>query len=107
MPTWFERFQKRQRELAEGADADLMQANKRRSRVSLCLFGLAIVLILFNLKFPVPTLLEKVLLVVAGVSAAAGIVIGKWAQAEHGFLTDPDPESPPEIFRDNENPPPL
>lgn len=95
---WAERFQKRQQELAEGVDADLVQANRRRSRVALGLVGIAVVLGLLDAKLRIPSLLSVVLRVGSAISAVIGIVLGKWAHAERTFLTQPDPERPPEIF---------
>src|SRR5690242_1644984 len=42
MSNWFARWQKRRRELAEGADADFPEANRQRSRFAFGLIGLAI-----------------------------------------------------------------
>ena len=58
MPGWVERWQKRRRELAEGADADLIQSNRRRFRVAFGLIGLAFVLGLIDAKFHFPAMLE-------------------------------------------------
>lgn len=99
MSGWFTRFQKRQRELADGADADLMEANRQRSRVGTTLMGLAAILGLLSTKFHLPTLLEKALLVACAISGIVGMVLAKWARAEQAFLTKPEPEGPPEIFR--------
>ena len=99
MPGWAERWQKRRRELAEGADADLMQSNRRRFRVGFGLIGLAFVLALMGAKISFPATVEITLRVGAGISGVIGIVLAKWAQQEHTFVSRPDPESPPEIFR--------
>jgi hypothetical protein len=94
------RWQKRRRELAEGADADLMQSNRRRFRVAFGLIGLAFVLGLIDARFHLPDMLNVVVRVGAGISGVVGIVLARWAQQEHAFLTRPDPEGPPEIFKD-------
>lgn len=99
MPVWVERWQKRRRELAEGADADLMQSNRRRFRVAFSLIGLAFVLGLIDAKFRLPAILGIAIRVGAGISAVVGFVLAKWAQQERAFLTRPDPEGPPEIFK--------
>jgi hypothetical protein len=96
---WVERRQKRRLELAEGADADLMRSNHRRYRAAFSLIGLALVLGLIDAKFRLPHTLEIAFRVGVGVSGVVGIVLAKWAQHEHAFLTEPDPEGPPEIFR--------
>jgi hypothetical protein len=65
-------------------------------------FGLllvAVVLGLLGAKLRIPSSLSVVLLVSAGISAAIGIELGVWAKAEYSFLTKPDPERPPEIFK--------
>ena len=94
---WVERYQKRQCELTEGVDADLVQANRRRFRVAFG-GGIAVVLVLLDSKLRLPVLLSIVVRVGAVISGVVGIVLGKWAQAERTFLTRTDPEPPPEIF---------
>jgi hypothetical protein len=101
MHGWFERWQKRRRELAEGTDADLMQSNRRRFRVAFGLIGLAFVMGLIDAKVRLPATLEIVFRVGAGISGVVGIVLAKWAQQEHTFLTRPDLEGPPEIFKNS------
>lgn len=101
MSGWVERWQKRRLEIAAGADEDLMRSNRRRYKVAFGLIGLAFVLGLIDAKFRLPRALEIALRVGIGVSGLVGIVLAKWAQHEHAFLTEPDPERPPEIFRDN------
>jgi hypothetical protein len=95
---WVERYQKRRRELAEGVDADLVQANRRRFRAAFGLVCIAVVLVLLDAKLRLPDLPSVVLRIGALISGVVGIVLGKWAQAEREFLTRPDPEHPPEIF---------
>jgi len=99
MPGWVGRWQKRRRELAEGADADLMQSNRRRFIAAFGLIGFAFVMGLIDAEFRLPATLEIVFRVAAGISGVVGIVLAKWAQQEHAFLTRPDPEGPPEIFK--------
>jgi hypothetical protein len=101
MQGWFERWQKRRRELVEDADADLMQSNRRRFRVAFGLIGLALVMGLVDAKFLLPATLAIIFRVGAGTSVVVGIVLAKWAQHEHAFLTRPDPEGPPEIFKNS------
>jgi hypothetical protein len=100
MPGWFERWEQRRRELAEGADADLVRANRRRFRIGFGLVGLAVLLRLLSARLHPAPLLVTALRIASGISGVAGIVVAKWAQSEHHFLTRPDPEGPPEIFKD-------
>lgn len=99
MSGWLERWQKRQRELADGADADLMQANRTRFRFALCLFGLGLVLGAVAVKLRLPDTLNTAFRVIAVTSVVVGFVLGKWARQEREFLTRADAEGPPEIFR--------
>jgi len=99
MSNWLARSQKRRRELAAGADADLVQTNRKRCRVAFGLIGLAVLLGLLSDKIRAPHWLEDVFVIAAAASAAVGILLAKWAQAEHNFLTKAEPEGPPEIFR--------
>lgn len=99
MAGWLARWEKRRQELAEGVDADLMQANRRKFRVAYSLFGAALAVFLLREKIDLPSILEKGLAVGGAASGCAGLVLMRWAQAERNFLTKPDPEGPPEIFR--------
>src|SRR5262245_51309680 len=103
MAGWFQRLAKRRYELAQGADADLIQSNRRRFRLAFGLIGLAFLLGLICSKLHLPVTLKTILGVAAGISGVVGFVLAKWAQHEHDFLTDPDPEGPPEIFRNKSN----
>jgi hypothetical protein len=99
MPGWGARWQKRRRELAQGADADLMQFNRRRFRVAFGLIGIALVLGLLSAAVRMQLMVENALRIAAGISAVVGVVLAKWAHAEHSFLTEPEQEGPPEIFK--------
>jgi membrane associated rhomboid family serine protease len=61
--------------------------------------GVAAVLGRLAAKFHLPSLLSVVFGVTAGISGVIGIVLVMWARQEHWFLTKPDPERPPEIFK--------
>jgi hypothetical protein len=100
MSGWLERWQTRQRELAEGADADLQQANRRRFRVAFGLIGLAFVLGLLDARLHLPYDVHIVLRCAATVSGLVGLGMAKWAQHEHAFLSNPEPEHPPTIFKE-------
>jgi hypothetical protein len=95
---WLQRWRKRQRELAAGADADLVQANRRRFRVALGLIGLALVLGLLDARLHLSRVLHIVLRCAASVSGLVGLVMAKWAQLEDAFLSRPESEDPPTIF---------
>jgi len=99
MADWLERRRKRQREIAEGTDADLVQANRTRFRVAFGLVGVGFILIILSGKLHLKGRLDTVLRVIAAVSVVVGFVLGRWARSEREFLTRPDQEGPPEIFR--------
>jgi hypothetical protein len=100
MPGWIDRYRKRQRELAEGADADLMQANRRRSGLAFRLMTLGLVMGLLGAKLHLVAMLGAALQAGGVFSFLLAVGIAKWAQQEQAFLTRPDSEGPPEIFRD-------
>jgi hypothetical protein len=58
---WLERWRNRQRELAAGTDASLVQANRRRLRVAFGLIRLALVLGLLDARLHLPHALHVVL----------------------------------------------
>jgi hypothetical protein len=100
MSGWLERWQRRQRELAEGADADLVQANHRRFRVAFGLIGLASVLGLLDARLHPSYVWHFVLRCAAGVSGLVGIVMANWARQQDVLLSRPEPEGPPTIFKE-------
>jgi hypothetical protein len=100
MSRWLERWVNRQRELAEGADADLVQANRRRFRIAFGLVGLAFVLGLLDARFHFTPMLHITVRCTAVVSGLVGMVMAKWAQHERAFLNRPESESPPTIFKE-------
>jgi len=100
MAGWFERWQKRRFELAQGADADLVGANRRRSRIAFSMIGIAVLLVVTSTNIHLPRKLDLALRILAIISLLVGVVLAKWASAGRAFLTEPEPEGPPEIFRD-------
>ena len=80
MSTWWERSRKRDLELAEGADADLMQANRRRYRVAFALMGLAVLIVYLEPKIHLPGKLSTIIRVLAAASFEVGVLLVKWAQ---------------------------
>jgi hypothetical protein len=96
---WWARQQRRQQELAEGVDADLVRDNWRKSRWGLGLLGSAVALAFALIKLPVRGTLGEV-----GIDLAIGLmlvafVLLKWARMESVFLSRPDPEKPPSILK--------
>jgi len=100
MADWLESWRKRQHAIAEGTDADLVQANRTRFRVAFSLVGVGFILMVLGGKLHLTGRLDTVLRVIAAVSVVVGFVLGRWARSEREFLTRPEPEGPPEIFRD-------
>jgi|ERR1700691_2646490 hypothetical protein len=100
MSRWLERWWNRQHELAEGADAELVQANRQRVRVAFGLIGLALVVGLLDARLNLPHVVHIALRSPAAVSGLVGIVMAKWAQHEDVFLSRPDSEGPPTIFKE-------
>src|SRR5258707_2602081 len=98
---WFERRRKRRQELAEGADADLVQDNRRRFKTAYGSIGLVFVLGLLSAIPQLPIFLKTGFRGGAAISCIIGVVLFKWAQVEENFLMRPDQEKPPEIFRDS------
>jgi len=57
---WFTRWRERQRELAAGVDADLVQANRQRWKLSLSLWALLFVLLGIQAKIKLPAIAQKI-----------------------------------------------
>jgi UDP-N-acetylmuramyl pentapeptide phosphotransferase/UDP-N-acetylglucosamine-1-phosphate transferase len=100
MNNWWQRSEQRRRELAQGVDADLVQANRKRFWTSLCLIGIAGIVGVIDSRLNLPRALHLILRCAAVVFGLVGIVMAKWAQHEHEFLTSPDPEKPPTVFKE-------
>jgi hypothetical protein len=96
---WFDRWPKRQYQLASGVDADLVRDNQKRYRLAFGLLGFGFALGLLAAKVRLPDTLRLIASVVATVSLGAGFVVAAWARQEAGFLRKPDPEEPPKIFK--------
>ncbi len=97
--SWFERWSRRQDELAQGADADLVRDNRRRYRTGFLLLGFAILLSLLVSKVGLGEHLRQVVRVVAAGSGVAGLLLLTWARQEEIVLHKSDPEPPPKIFK--------
>jgi hypothetical protein len=96
---WFQRWRKRQYELASGVDADLVRDNQKRHRLAFGLFGLGFALAFLVAKIRFPDTLRLIMSVAAGVSVVAGFVLAAWARQEAAFLNKPDSEEPPGILK--------
>jgi len=80
---WLTRWQDRQRELAAGVDADLVEANRKRWKLSFCLS------VRFRPSFNWLTMACFV----------AGLLLAEWAGAESGFLNSSSRPEPPSIWK--------
>jgi hypothetical protein len=99
MSGWLKRYDRRRRELAQGADADLVRSNRGRYKLAFVLLGLGFLLVLLSTILNPSGIPHKVAVVLAGVLIVAGLAILRWASMENTFLNKPDPEDPPKIFR--------
>lgn len=99
MPSWVERWQKRQRELASGVDADLVLANRRRFKLAFGLLVLSFGLVWLDTALRLPNSWDIVLGTTAVICFVVAFLTGRWALHERQFLTRPDSEGPPDIFK--------
>jgi hypothetical protein len=90
---------RRQRDLARGADAELVRDNARRYQVALGFMGLGFFLALLGNKAQPPSPLYWILVGFGGLSMLVGFLMALWAREESGFLSKPDSEDPPKIFK--------
>jgi hypothetical protein len=67
---WFDRWRKRQYQLASGVDADLVRDNQKRYRLAFGLLGFGFALGLLTAKVRLPDTLRLIASVVATVSLA-------------------------------------
>jgi hypothetical protein len=99
MSTWFERYQRRKRELAQGVDADLVRSNRRRYKLAFVLLGAGFLLAPVTMTLNPEGISHQIGFVLAMLLIISGLATGRWASAESAFLSKPDPEYPPRIFR--------
>jgi hypothetical protein len=94
---WFSRYNQRQRDLAAGADADLVRTNRRQFKFGLWCTGIGLLLIGVDEKLHDTP--ETVVGFVAVVLLITGILVGQLAMRERWFLRKPDPKKPPSLFK--------
>jgi hypothetical protein len=96
---WLERWQRRQRDLQEGADADLVRDNRRRWKICWWLMGCSFILIGIQavVKFSDPW--HTIAVTVTMVCLVGGVLFGHWARAEKSFLERPNPKEPPRLWK--------
>jgi hypothetical protein len=99
MSTWFRRVRERQRDLAQGADADLIRQNSNRYRLALGLIGFGLLLTLLDAKTKISGTLRLLVVGMAILSIVAGFLLAAWARQERAFLSKPDAEEPPSLFK--------
>jgi predicted lysophospholipase L1 biosynthesis ABC-type transport system permease subunit len=102
MTNWLKRFQERQRELAQGVDADLVKANRSRFRRGLFLLAFGCLLGLVGPKMHLSLVLRAVTAVVFGVSCLIGLFMLQWAARESAFLNSPESEKPLSILNNDD-----
>jgi protein-S-isoprenylcysteine O-methyltransferase Ste14 len=99
MSGYLRRWSQRQRDLSRGVDAGLVRDNRKRYKVAFGLVALGLLLAMLGSKVHTPSLVHWMLVVAGGVSVVVGFLMGMWAQQESAFLSKPDPEEPPTIFK--------
>jgi len=50
-------------------------------------------------KIHLPSTLHLIVVVIATVCLIGGLALAAWARQESAFLSKPDPENPPKIFK--------
>ena len=99
MWNWLDSHLQRKREIQQGADADLVRANRRRWRLCWSLFGLSFLLIGIQSKVRMSEPLQDVMLGLFVACFGGSLFLGHWARAEQAFLNRPDPKEPPRLFK--------
>jgi hypothetical protein len=96
---WFERSRQREYEFARGVDADLVADNQKRYRFVFVLFAFGFALGLIVSKVRLPSTLHLIVVVIATLCLIGGLALAVWARQESAFLSKPETENPPKIFR--------
>jgi hypothetical protein len=96
---WWDRWRRRQNQLAQGVDANLVRENQKRYRFAFGLLTFGFALSLLISKTHLQVALRSVVSVVATVCGIAGFALLAWSRQEAAFLSKPEPEEPPKIFK--------
>jgi hypothetical protein len=96
---WFTRRWERQRELAAGVDADLVEANRQRWKLSYWLWALLLVLVSIQAKIKLPAIAQAIAIFLTIACLVAALLFSDWARAESAFLDKPDRPEPPSIWK--------
>jgi hypothetical protein len=99
MLEWLDRWQQRQRELQNDADADLVRDNRRRWKYSLALFVCSFSLIGIQVAVNLPGPWHTFAVTLTMVFLVGGLLLGHWARPEGSFLNRPNPEEPPRLWK--------
>jgi hypothetical protein len=96
---WFERRLQRQRELQQGADADLLRDNRRRWKLCSSLFGCSLLLLGIQAAVKLSDPWHGIAVALTMGCFLAGFLLGHWARAEKSFLERPNPKEPPSLWK--------
>lgn len=96
---WFERSQRRERDLQQGVDADLVRDNRRRWKFAGALFGCAFAVIGIDAALHLPPAWHRVATWLFGILFVGSLLFAEWARAESAFLNKPDPKEPPRLWK--------
>jgi hypothetical protein len=99
MSSWLVRWRHRQRDLAQGADADLVRDNRNRYRLAFGLMGFGFLLSLLDTEVKIPNALRLIIVCMATVSIVAGFLLALWARQMGAFLSKPEREEPPSVIK--------
>jgi hypothetical protein len=99
MPNWWERKVQRERELAEGVDADLVSANRRRWTLGYKLFAIGALLLATEWLRRLPRWMHLVVASIVFMLMLTAIIAWKWARAEQAFLQKPEGKKPLGLFK--------
>jgi len=99
MGSWFQRWQRRQSDLAQGVDADLVRDNSNKYKRGFFLLAFAFLLSFVSGKVRFPRPAQIMLESISVASFIAGVLTLMWAGLERTFLDKPEPQEPPRIFK--------
>jgi hypothetical protein len=97
--SWFERWSRRQDELAQGVDADLVRENRKQYKRAFWLLGFGFLLAFLMSKVQLAESLRPIVAAIAGGAGVAGSILLLRARQEEIALHKPAPEEPPQIFK--------
>jgi hypothetical protein len=86
---WFSRWRERQKELAAGVDADLIEENRKRRNLALALLVCALLLVAIQATMKLSGMASEIAVALTITCFLGSFVLGRWGGPNTSFCTAP------------------